>query len=171
MNEEKKGFWERGAIDQKAKRTNVYLSVEVRGLVATSDGPGRYDSILCCQLRRQYYLNFLVPSVRPFKSLDICYIQQKTVLSTVFVVLVPKAGQRNRHVFFYRFSLSVEKRSDYRRPLAFPINRTALWGPRKGSSPLTYCYIQQKNRNEYGSLLYWCRRRDLNPHDVAISGF
>ena len=88
----KQGFWERGATDQKTKRTNGYLTVEVKGLVATSDGPGRYDAILWHQLRRQYSLNFLVPSIRPFKSPDICYIQQKTVLSTVFVVLVPKAG-------------------------------------------------------------------------------
>ena len=36
MNGEKQGFWERGATDQKAKRTNGYLSVEVNGLVATS---------------------------------------------------------------------------------------------------------------------------------------
>ena len=36
MNEVKKGFWERGATDQKTKLTNEYLSVEVRGLVATS---------------------------------------------------------------------------------------------------------------------------------------
>ena len=60
MSGVKQGFWERGATDQKAKRTNEYLSVEVRGLVATSDGPGRYDSILCCQLRRQGELYFQV---------------------------------------------------------------------------------------------------------------
>ena len=35
MNEEKQGFWERGATDQKTKRTNEYLSVEVNSLVAT----------------------------------------------------------------------------------------------------------------------------------------
>ena len=32
MSGVKQGFWERGATDQKAKRTNEYLSVEVRGL-------------------------------------------------------------------------------------------------------------------------------------------
>ena len=53
MNEEKKGFWERGATVQKTKQTNEYLSVEVRGLVATSDRPGRYDSI---QLTKKIYL-------------------------------------------------------------------------------------------------------------------
>ena len=86
-----------------------------------------------------------------------------------FVVLVPKAGQRNRHVFFYRFSLSVEKRSDYRRPLAFPKKNTPknvpFFGdpekipqktyrfsgtPNKGSSPYRYLYTK-KNRNEYSS--------------------
>ena len=53
MSGVKQGFWERGATDQKEKRTNEYLSAEVRGLVATSDGPGRYDSI---QLTKKIYL-------------------------------------------------------------------------------------------------------------------
>lgn len=35
MNGEKKGLWGRGATDQKKKRTNGYLSVEVRGFVAS----------------------------------------------------------------------------------------------------------------------------------------
>ena len=88
MSGVKQGFWERGATDQKTKRTNGYLTVEVKGLVATSDRPGRYDSILCCQLRRQYYLNFLVPSVRPFKSLNFVTYNKKTVVNTVFLVVL-----------------------------------------------------------------------------------
>ena len=60
------------------------MTVEVRGLVATSDGPGRYDSILCCQLRRQYSLNFLVPSIRSFDSLNNLLYKQKNPVEGVY---------------------------------------------------------------------------------------
>ena len=92
MSGVKQGFWERGATDQKTKRTNGYLTVEVKGLVATSDGPGRYDAILWHQLRRQQSFDVLVSSIRPFKSLDVCYIQQRTMLSTVLCCIGAEGG-------------------------------------------------------------------------------
>ena len=42
------------------------------------DRPGRYDAIVWHQLRRQYSLNFYVPSVRPFESLNLFLRIQKT---------------------------------------------------------------------------------------------
>ena len=73
------------------------MTVEVRGLVATSDGPGRYDSILCCQLRRQYSLNFLVPSIRSFDSLNNLLYKQKNPVEWGRFVCVGVPGGSRTH--------------------------------------------------------------------------
>ena len=121
MSRVKKGFWERGATDQKTKRTNGYLSVEVRGLVATSDGPGRYDSILCCQLRRQYSLNFLVPSIRPFDSLNNLLCKQKTPLKGFIVYIGVPGGSRTHGLPLRRRTLYPTELRKLKRHFCFRI--------------------------------------------------
>ena len=110
MSGVKQGFWERVATDQKAKRTNEYLSAEVRGLVATSDGPGRYDSI---QLTKKIYL----VNQREKKAVDFVFssaeVKEHTKSYVTATLVTQKMEKISSYLLFARLSARPNPSSNF----------------------------------------------------------